>query len=207
MNSMTREQVEVLRKWFVTRASRRIGVEYKDLSIALKGMMYILDKIEQYKPWHIMDLGAGFSTLALRSFVPWSREGENESTLTTQFYTADHDKQWVLFVAELLKQKKVINTRCYSVSELKKVVAQSEYPKMDMILVDHGPTMGTRLDDLPWIVSQLKLDGTILLDDFRETTNFQSLCIRNLKKLGFECIVEPDSRSSSNRAIGIARRA
>jgi predicted O-methyltransferase YrrM len=203
----TQEQIEALRAWTVTRFSRRIGVEYKDLSVALKGMMYILDKIEQYKPWRIMDLGAGFSTLALRSFVPWCHDAGNEITKTTQFYTADHDKQWMLFVAELLKQKKAINDKCYSIEELKKVMAQPGQPKMDMIFVDHGPTMGTRVEDLPWVVSQLQPNGVILLDDFRVTTNFQSLCVTNLRKLGFRCIVEPESRSSSNRAIGIARRA
>jgi predicted O-methyltransferase YrrM len=201
-----------LREWFVTRSSRRIGAEFKDLSMALKGMEYILAKIEEKRAWHIMDLGMGFSTLALRRFVKTCRatgvpdtEGENH---VTQFCSADHDRSWVEFVKQLLVQKKLRNDHCYSLDEIRGKKAHCGYSKlMDVIIVDHGPTMGTRVEDLPWVVSCLEPDGIILLDDFRRTNNFQKVCTAELKKLGFSCIVEDAGRSSENRAVGIARRA
>jgi len=205
-------ELENLRKWFVTRASRRIGVEFKDLSMALKGMEYILAKIEEKQAWHIMDLGMGFSTLALRMFVhkclaTGEPETEDEHHVT-QFYSADHDKSWVAFVTELLKQKKLRNDCCYRMDEIRGKKAHCGGDKlMDVIIVDHGPTMGTRVEDLPWVVSCLEPDGILLLDDFRKTNNFQKVCAAELKKLGFSCIVEDAGRSSENRAVGIARRA
>jgi predicted O-methyltransferase YrrM len=72
----------------------------------------------------------------------------------------------------------------------------------DVILVDHGPTMQTRLDDLEALTPTLAPTGAIVLDDFRRRTNYAPKATAELERLGLTVTVPPRSQSG-DRALGV----
>ncbi len=197
-----------LREWCLTRFRRRTG-QAVDLSLTMQGTVYVLETIVEHRASRILELGAGFSTLAIRMHVGptravpgWHRgtwKGKTENILVM---TADHDPSWLAFVGQLLEQRKLRSDGLGTMDALRK----EPLPDVDLVLVDHGPEMKTRLDDLPWIADHMSHDGVILLDDFRKTTGYQRQATGLLASLGWKVEVDERSRSSSNRAVGIARR-
>jgi hypothetical protein len=81
----------------------------------------------------------------------------------------------------------------------------SQGEKFDAIIVDHGPEMRTRRDDLPWITRRLKPTGCLILDDFH--LNHEHQCRRVLSTLGSWTIKisEPSPTSGDSKPIGFAK--
>jgi predicted O-methyltransferase YrrM len=92
----------------------------------------------------VLELGAGFSTMVF---------GKSKSV--RQLVSFEHDVAWAQFLAATLGLGPFIGRKGLAL-----------LGRFDVIFVDHGPEMSTRVDDLPWIVSRLTDDGLLLLDDW-----------------------------------------
>lgn len=181
-----------LRRWYHLRVRRAFDVK-GDMSLSPPACAYLQRLVAKFKPRVLLELGAGFSTLFLRQLeLPGVR-----------IYTAEHDEKWARFVRQLLRQRKLYDGDLFSPVA---ALPMSLQGRCDLVLVDHGPTMDTRLQDLPWLANFMTSSrGLLLLDDCRKTTRYASMAKGILYQLGWKMVV---AKASSNgaRALGVARR-
>ena len=116
----------------------------------LKGVLDVLDGSAT-----VLELGAGSSSYL---FAPWlARTGGT-------WIQGEHDPGFgQLIVRWLIQDGLEISTWTDRVGP-----ALSMGP-FDLVLVDHGPTFHSRLEDIPAIWSVLKPGGVALFDDWRRT--------------------------------------
>jgi predicted O-methyltransferase YrrM len=75
----------------------------------------------------------------------------------------------------------------------------------DVVFVDHGPTMRTRLDDVPFLVKATRKGGVLLFDDCRTTTRYRKKLEVQLSKLGLKLSV-PEASGPERRRIGVVKK-
>jgi predicted O-methyltransferase YrrM len=88
------------------------------------------------------------------------------------------------------------------------LIDRTEQKEYDVIIVDHGPQLQTRADDVPWLVSQLAPEGIMLFDDWRP--KHEGRIRRALAAVGgnWEIGMGPDTkRTLRDKGIGYAWRA
>lgn len=165
-----------------------------DFALSVAGAFVLLDVLRRRKARRVLECGAGFSTVLLRT---WARAAPHVEILTLE-----HDKEWrdrirKILRAEGLPVKGVAPTSYIGTGRIRGL--------WDVILVDHGPNMQSRLDDLDKLVEVLAPKGAIVLDDFRKRTNYAKDATRRLRALGLSVSVPPRSQSG-DRALGVGYR-
>jgi predicted O-methyltransferase YrrM len=182
-----------------------------DYALTAEAAAWLAAYIRRTSPRSLLELGSGFSTMAL-GYACAMAGG-------VRFLSADHDGRWLSDV------KAISLSRAMEDGKRGDIVAQEPEwwhvdalrvaPKQldafglkgafDLVLVDHGPTMETRLDDLPWISSLLAEGGVMVLDDCRDITRYERRARAILVPMGWEIQREPESYAEK-RWLGIARR-
>lgn len=162
-----------------------------EFSLSVQASQTLLEVLRRRRARGVLELGSGFSTLLLRT---WARDAP------VQMLTLEHDGAWRTLMRKLLKGEGLYSDRIWSTGVLDLARAGGPW---DCILVDHGPTMQTRLDDLERLVTMLARGGAMVLDDFRRRTSYAADATRILERLGLEVAVAPRSQSG-DRALGVA---
>ena len=141
----------------------------------------------------ILDLGAGFTSIALRTFMPDY----------VRIISCDHDVVWLEAVAEYERSLCLGRT---SIDEWRTLDSWRHDPvRVDSVIIDQGPEMMNRWLDLPFVVPYV--DRMIYIDDwggaYRKTMHLM------LKDWGL--LVENKTEETSNalgrRGIGVAYKS
>jgi predicted O-methyltransferase YrrM len=193
-------------RWYFKRGREVVGDTWdKSISQNKKGMNCLIENLDKYDCKTVLELGCGFSTIALRA---WEREADVRKVIS-----AEHNEDWVAALKGLLTERDIQNNDIYLLSEIKDQYISLNHGVYDAVFIDHGPTMRTRLDDLPWAASLLNDNGILFLDDWRtehvgkKSTRWSKKAKAILSRMGFEAEVLEDSRSAQHeRAICMARR-
>lgn len=148
-------------------AERKRGREPLDIAMRAEGMRFVLDVLSQR--WSgaagragpceqaVLEMGMGYSTVVLTQWCA----SHQPSTLVS----ADHLLEWLVFVQTMLPRYK--SEPWWKRLTCDRLRAERHLGRYDLILVDHGPKMTTRIDDMPWMVRALKEDGVMVFDDWR----------------------------------------
>lgn len=199
---MDLREIKILHEDYLSRVKEFLGKSYKaDASTRPLGTFYLLKQIEKEVPNSLGEFGTGFTTLVMKLFFPHLK--------ITSF---DNNPKWIEFMKTILEDYELPSS---NVKTIEKLVVESRMlaaPIYDMVFVDHNnPTLADRWNDLPWIMSLLKPEGTAILDDwwapgFR-AFNGTKRGIRVMTRLGFNLNVIEESRPSpGDKAICIAKR-
>ena len=185
--------LEVMRGRFSDAARERGGEAWQDLAITLNASIWIGKFLEVFKPMRLLELGSGFSTLVLRRYLPKA----------ATMISADHDGAWQEFVRQQLAERMPEDVVTFE--SLKD--ARGALPvKFDLVFVDHGPTMETRIRDLPWVMT---LADVLICDDWRQGARgaFTRRMTAQLEMAGWKLDVLDETRSSpGGRTLCLARR-
>jgi predicted O-methyltransferase YrrM len=155
-------------------AARRREPKFLDRSLAAEGARWIVDYVIAQKPAVVLELGSGFSTLALG--LACSR-----SEASIRLLSADHSGPWMedvkavgLAIAREQRKRTGRGAQQPEWCSLGRLRSDEGHlglvGKCAFVLVDHGPAMKTRLDDLPWIASLVAENGIMALDDCRSVS-------------------------------------
>jgi predicted O-methyltransferase YrrM len=196
------ERLALLRVWFLTGITK-LGVPDKGYALGAEGAAWLVAYILQYKPKLVVELGSGFSTLAL---------GYACAESCSKLITADNDAQWLSTVRAVLalrdqehKAHGEATLRVDEWSSLRDLRARTDLAAAcGVVLVDHGPST-TRVADLPWIASLLSADGIMALDDCRTFTTYEQRARDALLRLGF-VLERAEESFGRKRYIGVASR-
>lgn len=193
------ERLEGLKYWYDERAKAFIGPRFTEMSMSVPGAAFVLETLEgMEKPARVAELGTGFSTAFVGSWLTnWSEYGG-------ELWSMDHNPQWLSFVRVLAVDLGLPLERFLERDAFVKGAPRGVF---DVVIVDHGPQMQTRADDMPWIAELLSDDGVLLFDDWRPRHEGR---IRNaLRKLGGGWSVtsaDHTRRFPTDKAIGVVRR-
>jgi predicted O-methyltransferase YrrM len=194
-----------MRGWFLDAMSlRRDESSLLDYALTAEGASWLASYIRQARPSLVVELGSGFSTMAL---------GYACAEAGTELMTADHDERWLTDVKAVLSLRsdadRALGLSRFRVDGWSSLDALRSSDgltrKADLVLVDHGPNMEVRLDDLRWACSLLRRGGTIALDDCRNTTRYERRARAILLPLGM-FLGRVEESHGSERWIGVARR-
>lgn len=191
-----------MRRWYCERAATwhmEHGRRYQDLALSLPGARYLRAVLDRYKPLRVVELGAGFSTLVIGD---WRRD-----RLAPVYVTVDNDAAW-------LAEVRAMSVKAFGEDEATlcrhwetpDVARRHRHDGIDLVLVDHGPTMETRLADVPWIIGMLRPGGLALFDDCRNTTRFRHQLAKELLPFKTGLVMTRSSRGDGGRWIGVARK-
>jgi predicted O-methyltransferase YrrM len=199
------ERHTAMRSWFLAAmALRRNEPEIIDHALTPEGAAWLVAYILHYKPRRVVELGSGFSTLAL---------GYACASSGSRFTTADHDAGWLADVKAVVAlsvetDRAAENPPCRVDKWTTLATLRSREGirgTVDLVLVDHGPTMQTRLDDLRWIAGMLRKGGLVALDDCRTRHSYDKKVAAVLRPLGLSFGLAQDSYGRE-RWLGVARR-
>jgi hypothetical protein len=183
------------RKAFQKRVRGYLGPKAKTISLEPHGILTILKHLDTYHhDDHLLigDLGAGLSTIILRQ---WAEEHHN-----ARIASMDHDPEWLRFIGQTLNQIGLgIEPHLLLERSEHYLWAKAKAWCFDTIIVDHGPEMQTRRDDLRWIRDCLKDDGWLFLDDFH--LNHEAQCRKVLDQIG-EWSIATASDDKGSKPIG-----
>ena len=173
----------------------------KDASMRPLGLFHMLKTLEQGSYPHIGEFGGGYSSLGLRK---WVHPG-------TKVTTVDHHPEWAEFLRTTLTKMELRADNIVDLGEFRNETHMMGAPIFDAVLIDHGPTMGTRQDDVPWIISLVKPGGLIIFDDWFPTDQrtFRSTkrLARIVTRMGYEYNVIEESRPKAHdKAICLVRK-
>jgi predicted O-methyltransferase YrrM len=192
------EELEGLKFWYDQRAKAFVGGGFVEMAMSLPGAAFVLETLAAIDSQvRIADLGAGFSTVFLGTWLcNWSEYGG-------ELWTMDHNPQWLAFMRVIAVD---LGLPLERVLEREKFLALAPREAFDVIVVDQGPELQTRADDLPWTVTLLAPGGVLLFDDWRP--KHEGRVRRALAGLGDWEIssAEHTRRSPRDKAIGVARR-
>lgn len=171
MKRTLHELVE-MRELYEQKASefcaRELALEYVDHGMSAEGMHFVLGILEDR--WHhplratlvapvrVLELGAGFSTVVL---LDWCSCHEG-----AMMWSVEHDSRWLQFIRDVTDDGPV-RQRPLVLEARDDFVRRTNVPRFDVAIVDHGPEMQTRADDVPWIAAMMAPDGVMLFDDWR----------------------------------------
>lgn len=138
----------------------------------------------------VLDMGCGFSTSFINDWV-WENTPQVlksglrlKSDSFCRYVGVDHNLDWLAFMRKrefeltesgaggTVQRPGEMMSRTHFERRLKtgSKAYKEAYPgfdKFDAILVDHGPELQTRADDVPWLLTLLRDDGIMLFDDWR----------------------------------------
>jgi predicted O-methyltransferase YrrM len=189
-----------MRAWFLDAMAMRRN----ENAMAPEGAAWLATYILRYKPRRVLELGSGFSTLAL---------GYACAESGSKLITADHDDGWredVRAVLDLsVETDRAAGIGTCRVDEWSSIDAlrsrQDITASIDLALVDHGPTMQTRLDDLRWIAGLLRKGGAMALDDCRTRHTYDKKAGAVLRTIGMSFGLVEQSYGRE-RWLGVSRR-
>jgi predicted O-methyltransferase YrrM len=194
-----------MRRWFLDAMSlRRDESSMLDYAITAEAAAWITSYIRQERPSLVIELGSGFSTMAL---------GYACAEVGAELMTADHDDRWLADVKAVLglracadQAKHLSRLRVDGWSSLDALRScDGMSGRADLVLVDHGPNIEVRIEDLRWIVSLLRHGGLVALDDCRDTTRYERRCRSVLFPLGM-VLGRVEESHGSDRWLGVARK-
>lgn len=220
----------LIRQWrqgYHETVCEHIGAGAVDMAISCPGAFYILkvlgERIVEHTPesrvpgtvyddaLQVLDMGTGFSTMFIRE---WAIGADICESLV---YTGrDHNPDWLAFIERTF----VKDDPEYASSGLTVpdnfhlgLIDRSEQGPLcqwscyDVIIVDHGPQLQTRADDVPWLVTQLKPGGVMLFDDWRP--KHEGRIRRALAAVGGDWTIgmgQDTKRWPGDKGIGFATR-
>jgi len=175
-----------------------------DASMRPEGLHHLIRLLESSRATSLGEFGAGLSTVGLRAWK--QRTGRD-----IRFSTIEHDESWCRFMAGVLEGRNLPVDDIYTLAEYRNETLMMSAPPFDAVFVDHGPTMASRWNDVPWIVSLVKPGGLIIFDDwwpghvraFRSTKRI----IRILTRMGLQWSVLEASRPNKNdKALAVVEK-
>ena len=187
-------------------AAHRGESSFEDHALSVEGAGWLVDYVTGHRPKAVLELGSGFSTLVLGEAL--SRLGE------IRFLSADHSQKWMddvkavgtALAADEHEPVSFKEPKWWTLDGLRQAPRQLQLEgAFDLVLVDHGPTMEVRIDDLPWIASLLRSSGIMAFDDCRNTSRFERMVRRALGRIGWSLERAPGS-GNGDKWIGVARR-
>ena len=199
------ERHEAMRSWFLdAMAVRRNERTIVDHALTAEGASWLVAYILHYKPRRVVELGSGFSTLAL---------GYACASSGSRFTTADHDAGWATDVKAVTSMVADVDFAAglppFRVDKWTTLATLRSRAgirgTVDLVLVDHGPEMMTRLNDLPWIAGLLRRNGIMALDDCRTRHSYDKKAAAVLRPLGLSFGLVQESYGRE-RWLGVARR-
>lgn len=197
---MTLEQLRELHRHYWQAAS---AIFDRDASTRPAGVWSLINFLEAHGVRRLGEFGGGFSTLALRT---WALQSGSHIEITT----VDHHAEWRTWLLRLLESRGLGGGKMMDLTELREQSRMFSHHPFDCAFVDHGPTMGSRFDDIPWIISLVAPGGVVVFDDWWAvgTRAFRSTkrLIRILHRMGLPAEVIENSRPSPNdKAIAVVR--
>ena len=124
-------------------------------SLEASAFLYTFASIQQSK--RIVDLGSGFSSYVLRLC---SMNELNGSVV----YSVDYSSEWLDKTRSFLTDNDVPSDNMITWSDFR----NSDKGKFDLIFHDLGGERGIRYDSLPFVLTLLDENGTIVLDDMHK---------------------------------------
>ena len=199
------ESHQAMRGWFLDAMSlRRDESALLDYALTAEAAAWLSAYVRRVKPALVVELGSGFSTMAL---------GYACADVGAELMTADHDEKWMNDVKAVLGLRAEADRACglsrfrvdgwSSLDALRSCDGMTG--KADLVLVDHGPDMEVRIEDLRWVVSLLRRGGVLALDDCRNTTRYERRARSVLLPLGI-ILGRVEESHGSERWLCIARR-
>ena len=182
-----------LRGWYDGRAQTFVGEAAweGDRAISVPGARFILSKLDELQPETIADVGSGYSSLFLRRWTA----GRSATCCSV-----DHDEGWLGFVQGLAGELGLCTERFVTMERFRDMARPGSF---DVLVVDHGPELQTRLDDIAWLVTLLRPGGCLLFDDWRP--RFARRATARLAELGFVTeAAEQTRRWPRDKAVGVA---
>lgn len=174
-----------------------------DASTRPEGIFHLIRLLEESGAAAVGEFGSGFSTYALRTW-------REQSGRAVQFTTVEHDAKWVDFIKKNLRDNDLPDGDIIGLDDYRGSTRMMAARPFDAVFIDHGPTMASRWDDVPWIASLVKPGGLVIFDDwwpehvraFRSTKRI----IRILARMGLAWEVVEDSRPAEHdKAICVVR--
>ncbi len=198
------EELEQLRAAYheqvVTHVTKR-GQPFVDMAISAPGARFILERLEEHyqgdpstRQYHVLDMGLGFSTCFVGQWVatgPYRR-----------YFGVDPNEVWCAFM------KDVARGMSLPVEVKPRAAFRPATKHFDAIIVDHGPQLQTRADDVPWLVTLLANDGIMLFDDWRP--KHEGRIRRAFAAVAGDWHIEAPEhvrRSPRDKSIGFVRRS
>lgn len=205
--AMDLQDIKNLHIWYILQLKELMGDSFKrDMSMRPEGVFEIWKLLEHKRPRLILELGAGFTTLFTQQ---WAAENDAE------LMVAEHSEEWISLIEKILKREGgKPKANFITVEDLKKRSLKMSSPRFDFCIVDHGPSWDDRYGDLPWILSLLSDEGTLILDDWWPTICSKPRFSRSVKiasnilrRMGLEATPIEESRPNRfDKAISIVRR-
>lgn len=127
-------------------------------AIHVPSAVYLHQRLSQVDPLSVVDLGSGFSTVAIRKW--WMQVTGGDATV----HTTDHAQKWLNSTARDLQEEGLPDTNMFLHDEWAAGdVGLDEY---DVIFVDfHGPPQ--RVDGFDAYMSRLAPGGLVIFDDWQ----------------------------------------
>ncbi len=195
------EKLEGLKHWYDQRAKAFIGPKFVEMAMSVPGASFVLETVAAFeRPVRIAELGTGFSTVYLGDWLL------NRAPHGGELWSMDHNPEWLSFVRVLAVDIGLPLDRFLLRHEFLKKAPQGTF---DVVIVDHGPELQTRKDDMPWIVKLASQDGVLLFDDWRpkhEGRIRDALRKREVTGDWEVSAAEHTRRFPTDKAIGILRR-
>ena len=195
------EKLEGLKHWYDQRAQAFVGPGFIEKAMSVPGADFVLETLEGFKrPVRVAELGMGFSTVFLADWLHnWSEHGG-------ELWSMEHDERWLSFMRVVGVDFGLPLERMLVRHQFLKSV---KYGTFDVVIVDHGPELQTRKDDMPWIVKLAGEDGVLLFDDWRPKHEGRIRDALRKNEVEGDWVVgsaEHTRRYPTDKAIGILRR-
>lgn len=192
--------VKALNILYRTELKRLVPKSTTEMSIHPRSAEWLAHLVEERRPAIVLELGSGLSTVLFANAC-----AEAKAIL----YTYDHDQEWMAsvrgVVKKFAKEGHLQRGEHYWLDRAGLVEAsKSLLWRPNLVLVDHGPTMGQRLEDLPMLVKLAASGALIILDDCRKSTNFEREAAKVLAKLGLQLRQSERSKAHANRWMSYA---
>ncbi|MFA4945156.1 MAG: class I SAM-dependent methyltransferase [Lentisphaeria bacterium] len=198
---------------------RFLGVNYRGpRSLTCAQADYLASVMAERKPSRVLELGAGLSSIVIAKYL---RANKDSCGLTV-----DHDPAWLAFVTTQVAAFKTGNPRhSWNVLAVLRQQALERGPEQDtsdpdglldlrpfdLVLVDHGPKMWTRVQDMPWIMRLVAPGGIVLCDDWfplpTKNEAWQSAMEAALVNAGLVMRVVEEAREPGRKTLLEATRA
>jgi len=193
---MTRTwSLQLLRSYY-QNAYKEQFTDAENFPISVGQAEYLLGILRQFKLSRVMQLGAGYSTLALGF---WASQEDAE------IVSYADGAYWRDFMSEMVEEAFGSGTAAkIKFRPLSQVSEAEPDGSFDLALVGQGPSKNKRIEDIPWIVSSIREGGFALFDDFSSRTRFANQVTRAALASGCQSVqwAEPDAY----RTFGVARR-